>query len=137
MLGLVLKILQGGVQRRVHKFSVTLALMLAGIVFMLVAGGFGLTLATAWLQQVYGTTIAHAVVGGGCAVIGLILLAFAFWRPAARPRAVPHEAVAPEIEAARHTFDEAIAQMQGGSRETMLAALSLAIVAGIVLGRKL
>jgi hypothetical protein len=29
------------------------------------------------------------------------------------------------------------AQMQGGSRETMLAALSLAIVAGIVLGRKL
>jgi hypothetical protein len=137
MLGLILKVLQGGLQRRVHKFSVTLVLMLAGIGFVLVAAGFGLALLTIWLQQLYGTMIAEAIVGGGCAVAGLILLAFAFWRPAPRPRAVSHEAVAPEIEAAKHTFDEAISQVRQGSRETMLAALSLAIVAGIVLGRKL
>jgi hypothetical protein len=137
MLGLVLKILQAGVRRRVHKLTVTLVLTLVGAVFVLVAIGFGLALLTLWLQQIYGTIIAVSIVAGGCAAVGLILFALACWRPAPRPRPVHHEAVAPEIEAAKHTFDDAIAAVQQGSRESILVALSLAVAAGIVLGRKL
>jgi hypothetical protein len=137
MLGLVLKILQSGVQRRVYKLSVTAALMLAGAAFILTGIGFGLALLTVWLQQLYGAMIAQALVGGGCGVAGLILLALALWRPAPRARPLLHDAVSPEIEAAKQTFDEAMAAVQAGSRESMLAALALAVVAGVTLGRKL
>jgi len=137
MLGLVLKVLQGGVQRRVHKITVMLALTLAGVLCLAVASGFALALLTLWLQSIYGTTIALAIVAAGCGGVGLILLAVAFWGPARRPRPLQHDAVTPEIEAAKRSFDEAMAAMQQGSRESMLAALSLALVAGIVLARKL
>ena len=136
MLDLALKLLQSGVHRRVHRLKVTAVLVLAAAAFMLVAIGFGLALLTLWLQQIYGTMTADAIVGGGCAAIGLILLAVAFWRGPSHARAAPHEAVAPEFDAAKRSFEEALGTVQHGSREAMLAALALALVTGLTLGRR-
>ena len=136
MLDVVLKLLQGGVHRRVHRLKVTALLMLTGGVFILLAFGFGVSLLSVWLQQLYGTMIAFAIIGGGSAVIGFILFAVASWRPASQARSAPHEAAVPEFDAAKRSFDEAIAAVQHGSRETMLAALAIALVAGVTLGRR-
>ena len=136
MFELVFKLLQSGVHRRVHRLKVTALLIGAGAALMLVAAGFGLALLNLWLQQLYGIMIAYAIIGGGCAVMALILCAAASWRPASQPRPAPHAAAAPEFDAARRSFDEAIAAVQHGSRETMLAALALAVVAGLTLGHR-
>ena len=100
---------------------------------LLVAAGFGLSLLYVWLQQIYGTMIALAIIGGGCALLALILLALAMVRPGRRQRA---HAPQPALTGNR-TVDEAITAMQQGSRESMLAALALAVVTGVTLGRKL
>jgi hypothetical protein len=136
MFELVLKLLQSGVHRRVHRLKVTALLIVAGAALMLVAAGFGLALLNLWLQQLYGIMIAYAIIGGGCAAAGLILCAVALWRPGGHPRSVPAAAAAPEIDAARRSFEEAIAAVRHGSRETMLAALALAVVAGLTLGHR-
>lgn len=135
MFELVLKLLQSGVHRRLHRLKVTALLVASGAGLMLVAFGFGLELLSLWLQQLYGSMIAYAIIGGGCATAGLILCAVALWRPNGQPRPVP-QAAAPDIDAARRSFEEAIVAVQHGSRETMLAALVLAVVAGLTLGRR-
>ena len=84
MFELVFKLLQSGVHRRVHRLKVTALLIGAGAALMLVAAGFGLALLNLWLQQLYGIMIAYAIIGGGCAVMALILFAAASWRPASR-----------------------------------------------------
>ena len=60
----------------------------------------------------------------------------AFLRPKGRPQRV---ASAPEraLGSGERAIEDAVAAMQQGSRETMLAALALALVAGVTLGRKL
>jgi len=136
MLDLALKLIQGGLHRRVHRLKVTAVLLLAGAAFLAVAIGFGVSLLTVWLQLLYGTMIAYAIVGGGCAVIGLILFAAAFWRGPSPRRAAPQETAAPDADAAKRSFDEALAAVQHGSRESMLAALALALVAGLTLARR-
>jgi len=137
MFSACMSLCKGECKRRIRAFSVTAVLMLTAVAAVLVAAGFGLSLLYVWLQQIYGSMPALGIIAGGCAALGLILFAAAFWRPTPQPRPVHHEAVAPEIEAAKRSFDEAVVTLQKGSRESMLAALSLAIVAGIALGRKL
>ena len=136
MFSACMSLCKGECKRRIRAFSVTAVLMLAAVAAVLVAAGFALSLLYVWLQQIYGSMPALGIIAGGCAALGLILFAAAFWRPAPQPP-VHHEAVAPEIEAAKRSFDEAVVTLQKGSRESMIAALSLAIVAGIALGRKL
>ena len=124
---------------RIHALKVTAALTLAAVAVVMVAIGFGLSLLYVWLQQIYGTMPALAIIAAGCAVLGLILFLIAFLRPASHPRAIRRDADVSggTIASGERPIDEAIASVQQGSRETMLAALSLALVAGVILGRKL
>lgn len=136
MIDLILKLLQSGVHRRLHRLKVTALLTATGALLMFVAAGFGLALLTLWLQQLYGTAIAFAIVGGGCAAIALILFAVAFWHPHRERRSAPPEMAMPELDATKRSFEEALAAVKGGSREAMLVALALAVVTGVTLGRR-
>jgi hypothetical protein len=135
MIDVILKLLQSGVHRRLHRLKVTALLTAAGAVFMLVAAGFGLALLSVWLQQLYGTEIAFAI-GGGCAAVALVLFAVAFWHPHRERPAAAHETAMPELAATKRSFEEALAAVQGGSREAMLVALALAVATGVTLGRR-
>ncbi len=144
MFGFLLTILRGDISRRVHAFKVTAVLVVAASAALLVAAGFALALLYVWLAGLYGTMIALAVIAGGFAVLALILFLIAFLRPAAKSRAVRHAAADTDVAAAaeslassQRTIEEALAAVQQGSRESMLAALALAVVAGLAIGRKL
>jgi len=131
---------KGHFKQRIRALTVTAALTLAAVAVILVAIGFGLSLLYVWLQQIYGTMPALGIIAGGCAVLGLILFLIAFLRPAARARAARRDADASggTLASGERAIDEAVAAVQQGSRESMLAALSLgALVAGVILGRKL
>jgi type VI protein secretion system component VasK len=141
MFSACMSLCKGEVKRRIRALTITAALSLFAVAALLVAFGFGLSLLTVWLQNLYGTMPALAIVGGGCAALALILFVAAFWRPASRPKPRPvhsDSAVASEATGiGKRAIDDAINAVQQGSRETMLAALALAVVAGVTMGRKL
>ena len=126
-----------GFRQRLRALTWTAALALAGVTILLVAAGFGLSLLYVWLQQIYGTMPALAIVAGGCAAVALLLFMLAFLRPASRRRYDRAEIPRASSTSQQRTVDEAIAAVQQGSRESMLAALAVAVIAGMSLGRKL
>ena len=140
----VLSLIKLDLKARLRAMTVSAVLMLVGVALLLTALGFGLALLYVWLQQMLGTIIALAIIAGACILLALILFALAAWRP--KPGGKPaHRAPPPpppraESAAGSTTtdrmIDEALSAMQQGSREQMLAALSLALVTGIILGRK-
>jgi hypothetical protein len=139
MFAACMSLCKGEFKRRIRALTVTAALALAAAAIVLVAIGFGLSLLYVWLQQLYGTMPALGIIAGGCAALGLILFLIAFFRAASRPRPIHREADGSErmIASGEHAIEEAIDAVQHGSREKMLAALSLALASGVVLGRKL
>ena len=139
MFAACMSLCKGEFKRRLRALTVTAAVAVTGAAIVLVAIGFGLSLLYVWLQQFYGTMPALGIIAGGCASLGLILFLIAFFRPVSRPRPDRREVAGSErmIASGEKAIDEAVDAVQHGSRETMLAALSLALVAGVVLGRKL
>ena len=136
MFAACMKMCMGHFRQRIRTLTVTVVLMLMAASAVLVAIGFGQSLLYVWLQQIYGTMPALAIIGGGWAALGVILFLIAFMRSGSRHppvRAVPAAAV----PSGGHAIDEAVAAVQQGSRESMVAALVLAVVAGVTLGRKL
>jgi type VI protein secretion system component VasK len=140
---MVLSLIKLDLKARLRAMTVTAVLTLVGVVLLLTAIGFGLALLYVWLQQMLGTIAALAIIAGSCVLLALILFAIAAWRPTPGGKPAQRAAPAPpRPESATGStttdrmIDEALSAMQQGSREQMLAALSLALVAGIVLGRK-
>lgn len=140
-LNIVLSVFRFDVKHSVRTMTITVTLVFAAVVAFLVGAGFGLSLLYLWLESVEGTMSALTIIAGSGAVLGLILLFLAFARPKRRR---PREAFAPHhqpfgsgIAGSERMLDEAIAAMQRGSRESMLAAVALALVAGMMVGRKL
>jgi len=140
----VLNLIKLDLKARLRAMTVTAVLTLIGAILLLTAIGFGLALLYVWLQQMLGTIVALAIIAGACVLLALILFAIAAWRPKpdGKPvqRAAPPPPPRPESATGSTTtdrmIDEALSAMQQGSREQMLAALSLALVTGIILGRK-
>lgn len=138
----VVNLIKLDLKARLRAMTVSAVLTLIGLVLLLTAIGFGLALLYVWLQQVLGTVIALAIIAGTCVLLALILFAIAAWRP--KPGGKPaHRAPPPPrpesttgSAATDRMFEDAVAAMQQGSREQMLAALALALVTGIILGRK-
>jgi hypothetical protein len=139
----VLHLIKLDLKARLRAMTVTAVLALIGLVLLLTAIGFGLALLYVWLQQVLGTVIALAIIAGACVLLALVLFAAAAWRP--KPGNKPaHRAPPPPSRpetatgstATDRMIEDAVAAMQQGSREQMLAAMSLALVTGIILGRK-
>jgi len=145
LLDTVLKLIKLDIKARLRALTVSAVLTVVGLALLLTALGFGLALLYVWLQQMLGTIVALAIVAGACAVLALILFALAAWRPkpggkqakrAAPPPPPPRPETASGSGATDRLIEEAVSAMQQGSREQMLAALSLALVTGIILGRK-
>lgn len=143
--GTVLHLVRIDLRARLRAMTVTAVLTLIGVLLILTALGFGLALLYVWLAQMLGVVIALAIIGGGCVLLALVLFAIAAWRPRPgdRPahRAPPPPPPPQQPRRAADTVtdrivDDALSAMQQGSREQMLAALALALVTGIVLGRK-
>ena len=142
----VLTLITLEIKARLRAMTVTAVLTLIGMVLLMTALGFALALLYVWLQIVLGTIVALAVVAGAAAFLALILFALAAWRPKPGSRKpVQHAPAPPPPPRAEDAggqsptdrmIDEAITVMQQGSREQMLATLSLALVTGIVLGRR-
>ena len=140
----VLSLIKLDLKARLRAMTVSAVLTVVGVALLLTALGFGVALLYVWLQQMLGTVIALAIIAGSCILLALILFALAAWRP--KPGAKPaHRAPPPpppRSESATGStttdrmIDEALSAMQQGSREQMLAALSLALVTGVILGRK-
>lgn len=143
-LATVFNLIKLGIKARLRAMTVTAVLMAVGALLMLTAIGFGVALLYIWLQQVLGTYSALAIMGGAFLLLALILFAVAVWRPKPGDKPAQHAPAQPpppreSLTGSRATdrmMDDAVAAMQQGSREQMLAALSLALVTGIILGRK-
>jgi predicted anti-sigma-YlaC factor YlaD len=118
---------------RLRAMTVTAVLTVIGMLLILTALGFGLALLYVWLDQMLGMVVALAIVGGGCTLLALILFAIAAWRPKSGRQPPQRERAAADTD---RVLDDALAAMQGGSREQMATALALALVAGMMLGRK-
>ena len=129
MFAALFEFMAGGLRRKLRALTVTAVLLLVACAALLTAAGFGLALLYTWLQGLYGTLAALAIVGGGCAGLALILILAATLRPSPRRRAPP--------PSGDRAMDEAIAAIKQGSRESMLAALTLAVLAGVNLGRRI
>jgi hypothetical protein len=145
MLSIVLKLvgdLYGAALRHsVRRMMLTAALMLLALSAWIGAAGFGLSLAYVWLQRSEGTMAALAIVGAGCVALGLILLLGALlarrqrrWRGASGLSGGTSNAERVPVE---RMLEEAVAAIQGSSRESILAAAALALAAGMVVGRRL
>lgn len=126
---------------RLRAMRVTALLTLIGVALLLTAMGFGLALLYVELQQVLGTLIALAVVACSSVLLSLIFFALAAWRAKPRARAAYGVSSPPpsatSSTAAEHMIEEGISTLQQGSREQQLATLSLALVIGIILGKRL
>ena len=143
LLETVFKLAKLDIKARLRAMTVSAVLTLVGLALLLTALGFGVALLYVWLQQMLGTIVALAIIGGACIVLALILFALAAWRP--KPGDKPAKRAAPPPlrpesatgdSATDRLLAEAVGALQQGSREQMLAALSLALVTGIILGRK-
>ena len=132
MIAALVELFAAGLRRKLLSLTAIAALLLLALAALLTAAGFGLALLFVWLQGLYGTMPALAIVGGGCAALAVLLVLATMLRGGRR--AGPAYAARPT---GQKTVDEAIAAIQQGSRESMLAALTLAVIAGVSLGRKL
>lgn len=140
----VLNLIKLDLKTRLRTVTVTSVLLLLGLLLLLTAMGFALALFYFWLQQTLDTVAALAIIAGACVLLALILFAIAVWRPKPGAKPAHREAAAspprPESTtgsgATDRMIEEAVSAMQQGSREQMLAALSLALMTGIILGRK-
>lgn len=131
----VLNLVKLDLKTRLRAMTVTAVLMLIGVMLILTALGFGVALLYVWLKQMLGVVIALAIIGGACALLALILFAIAAWRPGPG-RKPPRRERASSDTATDRVLDDALAAMQGGSREQMVIALALALVTGMMLGRR-
>ncbi len=133
MLTALVEVFGAGLRRKLRAVTVTMVLLLFALLALLTAAGFGLALLFVWLQGLYGTMAALAITGGGCTGVAVLLVLAMMLRGRRAPATAPR----PIVATGQKTVDEAIAAIQQGSRESMLAALTLAVIAGVSLGRKL
>lgn len=138
-LDIALGLLKPDLKHSMRRLTATAVLLSVAAVMLLVAAGFGLSLLYVWLRAVEGTMAALAIIAGGLALVGLLVLAIGLWRPRRRApyRVPPHRAAAHDLAGGERMIEDAIAGLQQGSRESMLTAIVLAAVTGVLVGRKL
>jgi hypothetical protein len=141
MLSQVLGLIGLDLKRKVREVVVTIVFALLGAILILLALGFGIAALYEVLKIHYGTLPALGIVGGVGAVLGILFLALAFWRPSARRK--PQKAVdlqdpaAAIVEATEQAVNNAIGLVRDGSRGQILGAVAIAAVAGFLIGRRL
>src|SRR5262249_29157845 len=80
---------KGEIKRQSRYAALTACFAVAGALALLGAIVVGLIALHAWIAIHHGPFVAFGVVGGGLALVGLVLLAFAFLRTRPRPKHPP------------------------------------------------
>jgi hypothetical protein len=92
-------------------------------------------------RSIEGTMPTLAIMSGGCVVLGLILMlvVLLYRRQRHQSGAAELSDVTSKMErvGVERMFEEAVAAIQGDSRESILAAAASALVTGFVVGRRL
>jgi hypothetical protein len=142
MLGTVLGIVGFNLKRQVRHVVMTVVLALAGAIFVALALGFGIALIYQWLRLEYSAIEALAIMGGGWAVLGIVLMLLAFLRP--RPGQRRYRGVDPlrqpalaAVEMTEQAVDNATGIIREGSRKQVFGAIVIAALAGFLVGRRL
>src|SRR5262245_27438620 len=142
---------KGEIRRQTRYAALTAGFAIAGALALLGAIVVGLIALYTFIEIHHGPFVALGVVGGGLAVLGLLLLALALFRSRPRPEAPPRlesaqlatllSALTEEgVGAAASSSEPAKAATntrQRLSRQALLGVLALAAVAGILIGRRL
>ena len=138
----VLSIVGFNLKRQVQHTVMTVVLAVAGGIFILLALGFGIALLYQWLRLHFTVIEALAIMGGGWAVIGIILLLVAFYRP--RPGQRQYRGVDPlrepavaAVQMTEQAMDDATGIIRDGSRKQVFGAIVIAALAGFLVGRRL
>jgi len=143
MLGTVLSLVGIDLKRQVRETTMTAVFALLGAILILVGLGFGIAALYEWLRSLYGTLPALGILGGAWAMLGLVFLILAFYRPKRRKRAAAVKAVnlqdpaAAIAQATEQAVNNATGVVREGSRKQVFGALVIAAVAGFLIGRRL
>ena len=143
MLGTVLSLVGIDLKRQVRETTMTAVFALLGAILILVGLGFGIAALYEWLRSLYGTLPALGILGGAWAMLGLVFLILAFYRPKGRKRAAAAKAVnlqdpaAAIAQATEQAVNNATGVVREGSRKQVFGALVIAAVAGFLIGRRL
>ena len=143
MLGTVLSLVRIDLKRQVRETTMTAVFALLGAILILVGLGFGVAALYEWLRSLYGTLPALGILGGAWAMLGLVFLILAFYRPKRRRRAAAVKAVnlqdpaAAIAQATEQAVNNATGVVREGSRKQVFGALVIAAVAGFLIGRRL
>ena len=135
--GAVLNLTRLDLKARFHAMGVTAVLTFIGVTLLLTGMGFGLALLYVWLKQLLATVTALAVVASGCVLLALILIAFAALPPKSRARMAYRAPTPPPSAAADHIIDKGLFSLNHGSRKQLVTRLSLVLVVGFILGRRI
>jgi len=144
MLGTLLSLVGIDLKRQVRESATTAILALVGAILILLALGFGIAALYQWLTVLYGTLPALGILGGAWAVLGMLFLILAFYRPKGRrKRGAAVKAVnlqdpaAAIAQATEQAVNNATGVVREGSRKQVFGALVIAAVAGFLIGRRL
>jgi len=129
------------ITRQVRQLVLTTVFAVVGAILILLALGFGIAALFEWLRLSYGTLPALGILGGLWAVLGLIFLGLAFYRPrrASQPRRAVdlHEPAAAIADATEQAIDNTTGLVREGSRSQVFGAILIAALAGFLIGRRL
>jgi putative superfamily III holin-X len=132
MLGDLFQLFAAYLRRQVRHIAVTVILLLVGGVLTLLALAMGSWALYLWLQIELGTFAALGILGGTCAVTGVILLAIAFRRSGKNGR-VARDIAPAELEATRAPARK---RVRRNSRESALLTILITLVVGWIVGRR-
>jgi len=131
------------VKDKAQTFALVAGLALLAGIFALLTVLAGLAVLYVVLAERYGSVTALAVVGASTAVVAVLLLVVAMQKmKSSKPaKAAPiggftQSAADLKSNAVNATLDSAVTTMRSGSREKVLGTLALAVVLGIVMGRR-
>jgi hypothetical protein len=146
MFGVALGAIKASLQSKVRQTVMTIVFALIGAILLMLALGFGIAALFEWLKFHYGTLPALGILGGTWAVLGVVFLLLAFYRPEPGARARKQRAaLAAELQnpaaaiatATEQAVDSATGLIREGSRQQVFGALLVAVLAGFILGRRL
>lgn len=130
-----LAIVAGRCKHRLQRMAVKGALGAAGVVFVVVAVLFLFLAAYHWLSGRIGPVAAAASVGGALLVVGLLALALAF-RSGGAEAVVVAENPSAEVASAPGGLRDVAAAATSHLRKPLVRTAGLALLAGILIGRR-
>lgn len=143
-LATVSKIVSFSLKRQAREIAVTVALVLAGTFAALTAFAIAMRAFYLWLELSLGTFPALGIVGLITALLAVILFMLAFMRGRRRARVAPVapvaaiRAAAPTVAATRQAAVDATDHaIRNASRQQVVGALVIAVIAGWILGKRL